>query len=186
LSTSIYAGLDLATHTSGWTVGDGEARPEIGHWTWEPTGDDLGWLVDQFDQDFNTTVLARRVTHLAFEGPLLVVFGRGKKKRINPHKFVRKIDAVIGHLEWLCRRHGIWCRECDPQVVKRSLAGFSHASKSDQIAAAEKIGLTLCSGEAKDDEADSLGVWLALLRDRDRRLGEQWDRLLYGRRGALL
>jgi Holliday junction resolvasome RuvABC endonuclease subunit len=93
---------------------------------------------------------------------------------------------VIGHLQWLCFRHGIPWTEYDPKDVKRALAGFSGADKKDQVAAARKIGLSLCEGPAQDDEADSFGVWLALLRDKDRRLGERWDRLLYGRRGALL
>lgn len=131
-------------------------------------------------------MLTRGVTHLCFEGPLLVVHQRGKKARINPHRFMRKVDAIIGHLEWLCYRHGIWCREVDPKKVKRALSGFATAGKSDQIAACEKIGLSLCQGEAKDDEADSFGVWLALIRNRNRDLGMRWDRLLYGRRGALL
>jgi hypothetical protein len=186
LSTEVYAGLDLATRLSGWTIGDGEALPEVGHWSWPSYGDDLGELVDHFDRDFNTTVLARGVTHLCFEGPLLVVHQRGKKARINPHRFMRKIDAVIGHLEWLCLRHGIWCREVDPRDVKRALAGFAGAEKKDQIAAAEKVGLKLCQGEAKDDEADSFGVFLALVADRNKALAERWDRVLYGRRGQLL
>lgn len=186
-SISGYAGLDLATRLSGWTVGTGEALPEVGHWSWPSFGDDLGQLVDAFDQDFNR-LLDRFpwITHLAFEGPLLVVHQRGKKARINPHRFMRKIDAVIGHLEWQCFRRGIWCREVDPQTVKRVLAGFGTAEKKDQIAAAEKVGLSLTPGAAKDDEADSFGVWLALIQDRDRRLGERWDRVLHGRRGALL
>lgn len=187
LSTEpIFAGLDLATRLSGWTVGAGVEFPEVGHWSWPSYGDDLGELVDHFDRDFNTSILARGVTHLCFEAPLLVVHQKGKKARINPHSFMRKVDAIVGHLEWLCFRHGVWCREVDPKAVKRVLAGFAAAEKKDQIAACEKIGLTLTEGAARDDEADSFGVWLALIHDRNRQLGERWDRLLYGRRGALL
>lgn len=166
----------------------------MGHWSWPQVEKEIGQLVDHADQDFNLTVLPRRVTHLCYEAPLFLT-GKGKPKLVNgrwikPRTddpwFLRKIHAITGHVEWLCERHGIWCKEIDPVKVKQSLAGFSGANKNDQIAAALKIGLSLTKGPAQDDEADSFGVWLALLRDRDRQLGMRWDRLLYGRRGALL
>lgn len=185
MSTDVYAGLDLATHYSGWTVGDGESLPAVGHWTWKPVGHRLGEIVDLADRSFNRLLRERPFTHLCYEGPLLMHRGRKGAPPADPW-FLRKINAITGHIEWLCMRHGIWCKEVSVPEVKAALAGFSGASKDDQIAAALKVGLTLCAGEASKDEADSFGVWLALVRDRDRRLGERWDRVLHGRRGALL
>ncbi len=187
LSTEpIYAGFDIATRLSGWTVGDGEAVPEVGHWSWPDRGDDIGQLLDDFDQDFNALRHRTGFNTVGCEAPFIRFRGRKGSQRNDNPVFVFKIGALIGHLRWLCHRLDFPLVMYDPETVKLALAGFRKAEKSDMVAVAKKVGIRLSTGEAKKDEADAFGVWLSIVRERDRKLGERWDRVIYGRQGALL
>lgn len=160
--------------------------PACGGWSWPHVGEDNGWLIDLLDVDLNTLIEDHRVTHLVYEAPILVVRGRRGSQRTDRLEVIRKLYGMGDHVEWVCRRRGIYCREVEIQDSKKELAGFAQAEKSDMVAAAEKIGMVLPPGKLAEDAADAFGAWLLLLRAHSRQMSERFDKALWGARGALL
>ncbi len=70
--------------------------------------------------------------------------------------------------------------------MKKELAGFGSADKSDMVAAALKVGLQLPPGKAAEDAADGFGAWLVGVRLFCREYAADWDRRLWSSRGRLL
>lgn len=129
-----------------------------------------------------------RPVAVAYEAPILIFNQRYKdargvwRKRNDNLTTLRKTLPIGARIEELCLDRGIPCFEDSVQAVKTELAGFRHADKSAMVSAARKLGVTLPDGPAEEDAADALGLWLVLLRKRDRALSAKFDQALWGGR----
>lgn len=182
----MFSGFDIASRLTGWCSGSGLTLPTAGAWSWPHVGDDLGELLDLFDQDLHGHIERFKPTSVAYEAPLLLHGrGGGRADSILP---LRKIYSLGAHLEWVCRSRGIECAEVDIRAVKKELAGFGTAQKSDMVFAAEKLGVALPKTKAAgiEDAADALAVWLLLLRCREPRTSVKFDQALWSSRKSVL
>lgn len=168
-------GLDTATHWCGWTCGDGATVPDCGAWELPEAGDDIGLMLDAYDQRLNDILNRRIIGAVAFEAPILTPYDTVLK--------IRKLYALGSHTEFVCRKRGLPCHEVDLRQVKKELTGNSEAKKDDMVAVARRLGLCLPTGPGAKDAADSLGVWLVLLREYDRAASSQWDVAIHSRSG---
>jgi len=177
----VVTGLDLATIKSGYCYGDGLTTPTAGAWTFPHVGEDLGWLACELEDVLTAHIERERPVLVNYESPILV---SGRDRPI----VLRKLYGMGMEVERICRRKGIECREAGLRKIKKELAGFSGAGKTDMVFAAERIGVqlpaTLAAG--REDAADATGAWLLAMRDHDKTISAQWDRRLYAARGALI
>ena len=162
----------------GWCSGVGNCLPQVGAWSFTQTGADLGHMLMQLD--------AALVDHFDRFNPSEVVYEAPIKTPHDKLQPLRKTFNLGGHLEFCCAKRGVPCSEVDLRAIKKELAGFSGAEKSDMVAAAEKIGVALPDGEGRKDAADAFGAWLVLLRNRNRAYSQAFDRALYGSRNSFL
>lgn len=176
----VLAAFDPGTRRLGWTVGDGFDLPTSSAWRFEQCGDDLGLMLHQIDEKLCDFLDEHRPEAVAYESPILTHFDKLQS--------VRKTFSLGAHIEFVCHRRDIPCFEVDLRAVKKELAGIPGASKADMVYAAEKLGVVLpiTLADGREDAADSLGVWLLLLRAKRPRLSAEFDRVLWGARGALL
>jgi hypothetical protein len=176
----VITGLDIATRLTGWCVGSGADTPKAGAWQFPQVHEEYGQLIDLFDRALETHVELYRTTTFIYESPILT--------RTDHLQTVRKIYGMGTHLEFFARRKGIRCVEEDLRKIKLELGGSFRSGKADMVAAAEKLGIALPKTQAagREDAADAAGAWLVGVRHYARRYQEQWDRLLYSSRGALL
>lgn len=186
------SGFDPGSQRFGWASGDGSALPHAGAWAFPQTGASLGkmlvWLDDALDAHYELY----RPEAVVYEAPILVINQRFKdaqgqtRFRSDTLANVRKTYNLGGHIEFWCERKGIPCHEVDLVAVKKELAGFGAAQKSDMTTAAEKLGVSLPEGQGREDAADALGCWLLLLRAKSRLLSSRFDAALYGGRANAL
>lgn len=151
-------GLDIATRT-GWCIGDIESDdlPVIGSFVLPSTSEDLGRYINAFHRML-LAKLEREwqgVQGVVFESPVLPFNSGGRGTSLQA---TRKLNALAGHLEWLCLQKALPAYELAPSTVKKALVK-GNASKGDMMSAACRAGLS----PEYADEADAFGVWLAAL-----------------------
>ncbi len=200
-------GLDIATRLTGWTAGSGDALPVCDVMRFPFVDDDYGRLIDLFDQNLCALTERFRPGAFIYEGPILVV-NRKKRKtdagwvtaahnggppmvddgggHTDTPMVLRKIYGMGTHLEFFCRRRGIECSEVTLQAIKKIVTGDHQAEKDRLVEVALKCGLTLPSGPAKKDAADSWGAWLLGLQHYNPAASRRWDTKIWSPRGALL
>lgn len=176
----VLLGLDPGSRRMGWCYGTGEGLPRCGAWVFPQAGQSLGAMLTYVHEPLCQLLTDQHIAEAAYEAPILT-----------PHDrlgALRKTYSLGGHIEFVCTDYGIVCSEVDLRAVKRELAGMKTADKSDMVAAAEKLGVVLPASEAqgREDAADALGVWLLLLRARNRRLSSRFDAALWGGRANRL
>lgn len=186
--TAIYSAFDPGSQRMGWCVGSGETLPTVGTWRFVQTGDNYGAVLAQLADAFHAHLMQWRPTEVCYEEPILIFNQRFKdargvwRKRNDNLATLRKTLPLGARLEEMCFRQDIPCHETSVASVKKELAGFRTAAKSEMVAAAEKLGVTLPPGPDAEDAADALGCWLVLLRSRNRALSAKFDQALWGGR----
>jgi hypothetical protein len=200
-------GLDIATRLTGWTAGSGDALPACDVMRFPFVDDDYGRLIDLFDQNLAALVERFKPGAFVYEGPILVV--NRKKRRTADGGWItvghnggppieddgghtdrpmvlRKIYGMGTHLEFFCRRRGIECSEVTLQAIKKMVTGDHNADKARLVEVARKCGLTLPTGPAAKDAADSWGAWLLGLQHYNPAASRKWDTRIWSPRGALI
>lgn len=181
----MFSGLDLASRKSGWCVGAGDALPRCGAWEFVQAGNDLGRMLEMFDFALGQHIEQHRPDFIVYEAPIMVVNDR--ERGTDRLLTLRKLYNLGGHLEWVCRRHGIGCAEVGLKEIKKELTGNANADKELVVAAALRCGINLPStkAEGREDAADAFGAWLLLLQAKAPHLAERFFKALWGGRGAL-
>lgn len=162
MPSPVLLGFDLATNT-GWTAGDGEALPVVGHYRLR-TGD-VGPFLHEARSYYRILLDRFRPDAVYFECPLLGA--------VVTLAVTRKLHGLAGVLELECLDRGIDCCEVPAARAKKMLTGNGHAKKPEMVRAARDMGLTI----ETEDEADSAAVWLCGLHEQSPRLASRWDRL---------
>lgn len=179
----VLMGLDLAPRKCGWCAGHGAIRPTAGGFALPAVGDDMGYLLDEFDF-YLQAILARFYPEaVVYEAPILP--GGGARGSL----IQRRGQFCMGpYLELVCRRRGIQCREADPKRIKMALAGDSTADKDAMVAMAERLRITLPStkAEGREDAADAVGAWLVAVAEFSPLHLPLWDKARYQTRGGLI
>lgn len=174
-------GLDLASKTSGYCVGDGAHLPTADVWRFpevtDKHGADHGKLLDALYQNLNVVLDRFEVEACAYEAPI--------KTPTDTLALLRLIYPLGAFVEWVCLQRGIPCGEFTVQEVKAEVAGNQHAPKEDIAFVAEKCGVVLPK-VGRLDAADAWAVWKRLLRHYDPQTSARWDSKIYGSRGGLL
>lgn len=180
MASPVLLGLDPGTRRMGYCYGTGEDLPTAGAWRFDQCGDQLGKMLHVIGGELKGLIAREGVDELAYEGPI--------KKPYDALMALRKTFSLGAHIEFVAYQCGLPYSEVNIKGVKKELAGFAQADKTDMIYAAEKlgVGLPLTKAEGREDAADALGVWLMLLRARNKRLSGEFDRRLWSARGALL
>lgn len=149
-------------------------------------------MMQQVSQTVGVHLDTYRPVECAYEAPILIFNQRYKdsqgvwRKRNDNLGTLRKTLPIGARIEELCLDRGIPCHEDSVQAVKKELGGHRSAEKSEMVFAAKKLGVTLPVGPGEEDAADALGLWLVLLRKRDRKLSVKFDQALYGGRANAL
>lgn len=184
--------LDPGSKRTGFAYGDGSRLPTVGAWSFPQAGVNYGQVLACLADALEAHIEQYRPETLAYEAPIVIFNQRYKdasgeiRKRNDNLATLRKTIPLGPRIEEVCWRRGIPCFETSIESVKKELAGFGGAAKSDMCAAAEKLGVVLPDGPAAEDAADALGGWLLLLRLRDRAASVKFDQALYGpSRGTL-
>lgn len=193
MSAPRYSFFDPGSKFMGWATGDGLALPTVGAWKFTQTGDNYGHMLAQVADAVTAHIHTWRPDEIAYESPILIFNQRFKdargvwRKRNDNLDTLRKTIPIGARLEEICWREGIPCGETSVASVKKELAGFRTAEKSEMVVAARKLGVALPDGPSEEDAADAAGGWLLLLRLRNRALSAKFDQALYGGRlNALL
>jgi hypothetical protein len=149
--------LDLATRICGWTCGEPAAISfTFGEKTFPPTGEDLGLFLVNYDQWLRSGIIARKVTEVCYEAPIMM--GKGKTQLI----ILRKLYGIGSHTEFVCSQLGIECTEANVTSVKKFTTNNGRADKPEMLAAIRQLGY-----DAKGfDEADAIAVRLFALHHK--------------------
>lgn len=184
--------FDPGSKFMGWATGDGTRLPTVGAWKFVQTGDNYGAVLAQAADALEAHIAVHRPDEVAYEEPILIFNQRFQdargvwRKRNDNLATLRKTIPLGARIEEVCFRHGIPCSETSIASVKKELAGFATAKKSDMVAAAEKLGISLPDGPSAEDAADASAGWLLLLRLRNRGLSSRFDAALWGGRANAL
>lgn len=146
-------GFDLATCT-GHCHGEADECPTLGHFILPKTGPDVGAFLEAAEDRLTGLIMAITPGVVCFESPIL--------PQATSLATTRKLHGLAGMLELVCRRANVECVEVMPSIVKKVLTGRGNAKKPEMIAAARAMGFD----PKVEDEADALGVWLAVVRMR--------------------
>ena len=181
-------GLDPSSRLTGWATSDGSAIPLAGVWPMRQCGDDLGMMLDIFDQFLSIHIDRFHPDVFVVEGPILVVNHGAKTKGRYTDSLskLRKLYPLNAHIQFVCRRRGIVYQEETLQALKRELCGKSNAEKSEMVRVARRIGVELPDGPGEEDAADASAACLIGLRRYVPQCSRRFDQLIHGRRGALL
>lgn len=188
----VYSFFDPGSHFMGWAVGDGSRLPTVGTFSFVRTGDGYGRMMHQVAAAVGAHLDSYQPSEVAYEEPILIFNQRFKdaqgvwRKRNDNLTTLRKTIPIGARVEELCYDRDIPCHETSVASVKKELAGFRTAEKSEMVVAARKLGVTLPDGPAEEDAADALGGWLLLLRLRNRALSAKFDQALWGGRANAL
>lgn len=169
-------------------MGDGLGLPRAGAFSFVRTGENLGAMMHQVAEAVGAHLDLHRPVAVAYEAPILIFNQRWQdaqgvwRRRNDNLATLRKTLPIGARIEELCLDRGIPCQETSVASVKKELAGFRTAEKSDMVAAAEKLGVSLPDGPGREDAADALGGWLLMLRLRNRALSVKFDAALWGGR----
>lgn len=146
-------GLDLATRT-GFCHGKPDECPTLGHHCLPKTGEDVGAFLGAAEKWLTGLLVTVVPGIVCFESPIL--------PQQTSLATTRKLHGLAGMLELVCLRAAVECAEVQPSIVKKVLTGSGKAKKPDMMKAARAMGFD----PKVDDEADALGVWLAVVRMR--------------------
>lgn len=182
----MLAGLDLASRLCGACVGDGAGLPHADTWEFAPCGEDYGALLVQLDDYLTVTHTRFGIEAVAYEAPILIARGRNGERYGDNLRKLRLLYPLGAHVEFWCKRRAIPCFEVSIAAVKKEVTGNAYAAKDDMVAIARKIGMQLPPGEKAKDAADALGAWLLLLREMNPAKSQDFDRLIWTPKGALL
>lgn len=160
--------LDLATCT-GFAHGAADECPTLGHFRLPKTGEDVGAFLEAAE--------ARLTGMLATIAPNIVCFESPVLPATTALATTRKLHGLAGMLELVCRRASVECVEVQPTTVKKVLTGRGNAKKPDMVAAARAMGFD----PKVEDEADALGVWLAVVRKRHPEIAGRLDPINFQR-----
>ncbi len=185
--------FDLATRLCGYCLGDGLSIPEAGAFELPQLGEDLGKMLDLFNNYIGLLIDRSHPVAILYEKPLLVInrltdeYGNLLPGRTDDLLTIRKIYSLGSHLEYVARRRGIECSEVGLQAIKKEVTGNHRAKKAEIVAVAKRIGLQLpIKSKGEEDAADSWGAWLVGLRTYNPAASRRWDRLVHSPRGTLL
>lgn len=176
----------------GWCVGTGEGLPRVGCFNFVQSGDNLGKMMHQLAGAVGAHLDVYRPAEVCYEEPILLFNQRFRgsdglwHKRNDNLATLRKTLPLGARIEEICFARGIPCWEESVQAVKKELAGMRTAEKPEMVMAARKLGVVLPDGPGEEDAADALGVWLVLLRKRNRALSSRFDAALWGGRANSL
>lgn len=173
--------FDIATRCTGWCIGTGETKPEVGFLRYDKVGRDIGALAVAWETDLNS--LLQR-----FGKPTVVVYEEPIKTDRDKVLTLRKTYGMGYGLERWCGRRGILCQEESLWAIKKRLTGNSRADKLAMVDVVQRrLGIPLPTGEERKDMADAVGVWLTAGVDHHaKQFQGRWDSKLYGSRGGLL
>jgi Holliday junction resolvasome RuvABC endonuclease subunit len=175
----VILALDLAPRKTGWCAGKGQEVPTAGALLSE--ADSLGELGATLWSGLESLRRRFEPTHIIVEAPIKA-----------PHDSLLTLRKLYGMgflTETFAAVYSIPYTEADLRAVKRELTGSSQADKDQMVHMAEKCGVALPRYKAhgREDAADAFGVWLIGVRLHASRLdSERWDKLIHGRRGAML
>ena len=164
-------GLDLASRT-GFCHGEPDECPTIGHFRLKVTGPDVGEFLEDAEDRLTDLIMAVAPGVVCFESPIL--------PQQTALATTRKLHGLAGMLELVCRRAAVECVEVQPAIVKKTLTGRGNAKKPDMMEAARAMGFD----PKVDDEADALGVWLAVVRMRHPQCAGRLDPINFKRRAS--
>lgn len=191
----ILVGADLAT-TTGWCYGRPDETPQAFAVRGPSGGDDYGPYA-AFYMDFFENQLQRLAAGCGFGQPIKVCYESPilpqpvydpEKRRVVARTSIattRRLHFLGPLLEGVCLRTcdrtgvAIEVVECQIQKIKRELAGFSGAAKSDMVFAARRAGIVLPAGEEAKDAADAFGAWITAQREFAPQHTPMWDRRLF-------
>lgn len=183
-------GLDLAPRKCGWCAGDGRSVPEVGGFRILSDLEDLAGVLEETRVNLVPILQRFKPTAVMIECPILPANRqRGAGGPVVGSLAQRRAQfAQNGFAEWLIVSSGIECFEDDLWAIKDALTGNKFATKDDMVSMALRLGVKLPNvlADGREDAADAVGAWLLLLRGHDKSLAAEWDRRLYGSRGALL
>lgn len=178
----MISAFDIATRSTGWCAGRGDALPEVGAFAFDQTRDVFGDLAERWEDYLEVHFQRFRPLHVVYEQPLLTptdklltirkIYGMG----FQLEGFVRRWSKRIGRT--------VTCEEVTVAAIKKELTGGRRAEKADMVAVARKVGLVLPTPGA-DDAADAFGAWLLGVRQYNRSQSANWDRRIWSPRGAL-
>jgi Holliday junction resolvasome RuvABC endonuclease subunit len=174
---------------NGWCAGDGAAVPLANAFLLPKCEEDIGEMLCRLDEEIAALIEWHKPDLVIFEAPILPSGGNRKGQTVMGKTIVRrKLMNLSGHVEFMCKTRKIECKEVEVRQIKRELAGFAQAEKSDMVVAALRAGIDLPATKAagQEDAADAFGAWLLGLRYANRALSSRWDSRLYGGRGSLL
>ena len=180
-------GLDPASRLTGWATSSGDI-PLAGVWPMKQCGDDLGMMVDLFDQFLSIHIDRFHPDVFVVEGPILIVNHHpkaGNRPTDTPGK-LRKLYGLNSHIQFVCKRRGIVYQEETLQALKRELTGKSNGEKAEMVRVARRIGIELPDGPGEEDAADGVAACLIGIRRYVPLSSRRFDQLIHGRRGALL
>lgn len=176
----------------GWAVGDGESLPRCGAFNFAKSGENLGLMLHQLAGAVEAHLDIYKTEVVAYEEPILIKGQRFQAADSRWHRrsdnlaTLRKTIPLGARIEEICHVRGIPCYETSVASVKKELAGLRTAKKSEMVAAAEKLGVSLPDGPGREDAADAIGGWLLLLRLRQPKLSVKFDQAIWGRRSHVL
>jgi len=153
-------GWDLSPSLCGWSYASAD-RLEAGAFELPALGSDLGTLLAAFEQHFELLVTRFSPTIISYEAPIM--------RKWDSLVDVRKGYSLGAMLEYLTIRAGLPVHEVDLKRVKAIMTENPHAKKTQVVAAAVSLGVTLPAkqSEGREDAADAVGVALETLRAFD-------------------
>ena len=158
------AALDLSSHT-GYAFGEHHEHPRYGTFDLPKTQDDVGRFVAAFDEWLNALIDVEHPELLAFEAPLML--GGGQTSITT----TRKLMGLASHVEFVCYRRGIICREGNVSKIKKFWTGSGRAKKPEMIAAARKWGYRV----RDDNQADALALWSYMVHAKFEDQRHRWS-----------
>lgn len=159
--------FDLATQT-GYCYGAHDECPSLGHFRLPKTGEDVGAFLDAGERSLDDLMQVVKPTIVCFEAPIL--------PPTTAIRTVRKLHGLAGMLELVCHRRKVECVEVSVTAVKKVLTGSGAAKKEQMVEAARAMGFD----PRVEDEADALGVWIAVVRARFPQSAGRLDPMNFG------
>lgn len=140
--------LDLAT-TTGFALWQPGQHPRLGTKRIGDTGNDIGLFLQKFELWFNGMVQTANITDVFFEAAYV-----GPK---TTQQVARKLFALGGFTEYLCREREIRCYEMQVAQWRRHFLG-GNPRRTDAHTATKERCLQLGITYRNQDEADAFGM----------------------------
>lgn len=137
--------------------------------------------------------LLAKIAELQADGSEVVI---GFEQPLLPKPFLKKgviiyptsidttliLQGLVAIIQGVAEELGLRYRRYDMGSLKKELAGFGGADKTDMVFVARKVGLTI----EVHDEADAFAGFLLMMREFNKAASANFDRLIWSSRGALL